>query len=504
MPSPIADLLQSAATRANLMFLREGVAPVLLEQRDFIARDTRGLEAQLHHIDVEITRLHALREQVGAQLAFSCAMLAPVHRLPPELLAHIFIELASTYVDSWRTRIISSTVARVSATWRAVAYSIPEIWTNVSLRSAAADDYPHIDACVSASRTHPLHIYGEYASGPGALESQLARLIPEAYRWKTLSLSKYYMSELPRALICDLPCLERAILHPTLPPSHLDLGDPRMFDFLVAAPRLHHLDLIMDDVPWHYRLSLPAPCALTTLSLKCYSCTIDTVLPLIRQSSSTLRHLSLVASTHCGISADAEELINMPRLESIDMAECMYPILGRIHAPHVEKITGRCLLQQTLDTTRLTLLLGYLAPRGESWIRNVPHLQLIDYHCQPPAASVPSALRLLNLLRQMDHLRVLYMDVSPGARATHTNFFPTEQFVDNMGMIDFLPNLVELSLRVHPSPGSQKVLEDGLRLMLRRRAPPSGVEGRNVVALERFETNIICDLPTKTVVIQVP
>ncbi|KAI5889024.1 uncharacterized protein SCHCODRAFT_01038978, partial [Schizophyllum commune H4-8] len=124
MPVQTTCPLERAATRANIGYLRSGVAPLLPEEIKFIKDDSANLESELHHVDEEIARLQALRDQIRKQLAISRTMVAPIRRLPPELLAHIFTALADTSTDSCRTRTISTTIACVSTNWRAVARSV--------------------------------------------------------------------------------------------------------------------------------------------------------------------------------------------------------------------------------------------------------------------------------------------------------------------------------------------------------------------------------------------
>ncbi|KAI4294469.1 hypothetical protein K525DRAFT_212586, partial [Schizophyllum commune Loenen D] len=128
MPIPTTCLLERAARRANLEYLRNGVSPILLEDIKSIHDDDASLVAELQRVDEEVTRLQILRERIRSQLAVSRTMVAPIRRLPPELLAHIFLEFANTSPNSCRTRTVSNTVACVSANWRAVAQSVPDLW----------------------------------------------------------------------------------------------------------------------------------------------------------------------------------------------------------------------------------------------------------------------------------------------------------------------------------------------------------------------------------------
>ncbi|KAI4294472.1 hypothetical protein K525DRAFT_154069, partial [Schizophyllum commune Loenen D] len=125
-PIRIACLLNSASERSNLAFLREGTVPTLADRKP-IYEDLDNLEVALQHVDDDITRLQALREQIRTQLALTRAMVAPVRRLPPELLALIFLEHAGEFPEYERSLITTTTASGVSATWRWTACSVREL-----------------------------------------------------------------------------------------------------------------------------------------------------------------------------------------------------------------------------------------------------------------------------------------------------------------------------------------------------------------------------------------
>ncbi|KAL1700271.1 hypothetical protein EV121DRAFT_214530 [Schizophyllum commune] len=147
MPTPIACLLSSTSERSNLAFLREGTVPTLAERKP-IYEDLDNLEAELQRVDDDVARLQALREQIRTQLALSRAMVAPVRRLPPELLARIFLEHVDGYPDAERTSYATTTLAKVSATWRWVACSVPGLWTHITLTSIEGSVYPRLEVCL--------------------------------------------------------------------------------------------------------------------------------------------------------------------------------------------------------------------------------------------------------------------------------------------------------------------------------------------------------------------
>ncbi|KAL1719217.1 hypothetical protein EV715DRAFT_290429 [Schizophyllum commune] len=484
-PIRIACLLNSASERSNLAFLREGAVPTLAERKS-IYEDLDNLEVEIQRVDDEITRLQALREQIRAQLALSRAMVAPVRRLPPELLALIFLEHADEFPEDERTLITTITVASVSATWRWVACNVPELWTHISLAPTAASTYPHLELCLSRSGSSLLHVHGEQALGT-ALKAQITRLLPEAHRWKTLSLHHDYLYELPGILTCALPCLERAVVRIPVLRRHRSEPDVKhlVLDFLADAPRLRDLTLWAYEFREQFVLTLPPSCALTTLSLKSSTYDLRCVMPFIRQCSGTLRHLSLHLSNRCASESafQSERRIEMPQLTSLDIGRDACRLLSCLSMPRLVAITMRC-GADSLDPMLELFAEGGASPRTirDLFLTNLPNSTHL------PFSDVRIVRSLLHFLQIAQDLRTFTMDLGPGGSISTNTVVSVRRVVYRIVSLGLLPNLTEITIRTggHSAPSRLRRL---VREMMHARAAPSTINGRDVVVLERVVTD---------------
>ncbi|KAL1698915.1 hypothetical protein EV121DRAFT_187025, partial [Schizophyllum commune] len=80
------------------------------------------LTIELEHVDACISQTGSAREQIVAQLAIGRSLVAPIRRLPGEILVEIFIQYYKAEKSS-PTKMISYAVAPVCYTWWMVARS---------------------------------------------------------------------------------------------------------------------------------------------------------------------------------------------------------------------------------------------------------------------------------------------------------------------------------------------------------------------------------------------
>jgi len=120
-------------------------------------------ESNLKTIDAEIARLHSLidaqyrlRELERHNLASLRAKIAPIRKLPVELLAEIFV--LSLQTDS-----SPFCVSHVSQHWRRVAHSIPRLWHQLSLKPPQALPDGYLDLTKAwIDRSSPLPLSTTY------------------------------------------------------------------------------------------------------------------------------------------------------------------------------------------------------------------------------------------------------------------------------------------------------------------------------------------------------
>ena len=191
---------------ANMDLLRDGVAPSPLD-RELVNEYSRLLTTELGRVDACISQTGSARDQIVAQLAIGRSLVAPIRRLPGEILVEIFIQYYKAEKSN-PTKMISYAVAPVCYTWWLVARSATALWTNISLGLSAARMRHHLDACVDLSGSRELDIYAFDASRHAEVIPQLAQLAPAWVRWRTLWLPLHHIESL------DIPfqkltCLEK-------------------------------------------------------------------------------------------------------------------------------------------------------------------------------------------------------------------------------------------------------------------------------------------------------
>ncbi|TRM58147.1 hypothetical protein BD626DRAFT_187523 [Schizophyllum amplum] len=274
----------------------------------------------------------------------------PVHRLPPELLCEIFIDLVSMSETEWSeaATIIPHSVAHVCVRWRAVAHGCAQLWTTISSRANPAT----IDAQLRYSSGLPLRIVYR-GGGPGSknlprewyLAPFVERLRSLAHRWQSINLtaSCSVLSSIPP--INALPMLSRAILDMN------DRYDGKALDFMTNATTLRELYLDIDatqNIALHTdRLHLPLFPSLTLLNITVKEYTVlGWLFPAIVQCAPTLVDL-VIAVEDCMLSYDPlqrgdwRRTRSFPALKTLDLAGRMHGLLPYIDAPHLRSLTLR-------------------------------------------------------------------------------------------------------------------------------------------------------------------
>ncbi|KAL1687320.1 hypothetical protein GGG16DRAFT_36546, partial [Schizophyllum commune] len=118
-------VLQSSQPYTNIELFREGVIPDAAQSLHARAA-AQDLETELDSVDAAIRRLHDLRETLEVRLQSTRAYLAPVRRLPLELLSDIFIYSVADEGDP--TMVALMTLSHVCSSWRTAVWSTPELW----------------------------------------------------------------------------------------------------------------------------------------------------------------------------------------------------------------------------------------------------------------------------------------------------------------------------------------------------------------------------------------
>ncbi|KAJ6518924.1 hypothetical protein C8R45DRAFT_9627 [Mycena sanguinolenta] len=137
-------------------------------------------------------------------------------RLPPEILAHVFVRCVPTSIRSLHNDVSWLNVTRVSSRWRSVALSCPDLWSTLILSRPK-----WVPVMLARSRKASLKIRVDLTSTKYHANSPESILLENATRLRTLDI---------RSPQDKLTILLANLEHAS------------------SAPRLHHLRIVNDDV----------------------------------------------------------------------------------------------------------------------------------------------------------------------------------------------------------------------------------------------------------------
>ena len=140
--------------------------------------------------------------------------------LPPEIISDIFLFCACRDMHSFEIRKAPLIFTRVCRSWRAIAYSIPSLWSNMRLpslpskASKAISFFCALDNWLSLSRNRPLKFYLQSSSSNSShIDRYLTILGAHFHRWQDIHFDLPSYSSFPRVSSTKFPFLERLVLN---------------------------------------------------------------------------------------------------------------------------------------------------------------------------------------------------------------------------------------------------------------------------------------------------
>ncbi|KAL1695043.1 hypothetical protein GGG16DRAFT_86742 [Schizophyllum commune] len=339
-------IAHAASYGARIELQRQGFIPPPMERQQILLA-AHHLTQGIRSIDTDIQWLITLRARMsmGSQLAINASILAPIRRLPQELLSHIFVLFAMEIDPCMRAHTIRDTVARVCREWYTVARSTPRLWTYISstLHDLPPSSPSRYSAQAALAGGLPLHLeHGvgdeDYEIDDVLLESFLEELLPYASRWQCIRLNSSG-AFFAAFHVGELIALEEAQIY-VLPP--LESGAA---GFLAGASGLRRLVLSYqkmdgddDEENIITRLSVPAFPQLEDLTVIINTyIDMQPFLSLLRGFSNSLHNLSVFAYF-----SDLENAY-IPPVELIALETVMaynhgYRLLDHLVTPVLEEI----------------------------------------------------------------------------------------------------------------------------------------------------------------------
>ncbi|KAI4519553.1 hypothetical protein K525DRAFT_205792 [Schizophyllum commune Loenen D] len=384
----VDELLERAASVANLAMLREYAEPSPI-QIAAINEYTPLLESQLSSLprhDVPT------RDRILAQLDIHRSILAPIRRLPREILIEIFFLVAAE--SSLRTLQTATIIARVCAVWRSVVHGLTELWTKLVVKSLKDfDQYCELFLGITTKEKPP----GLRCDDPGILSCLWDRMEPYASCWGSITLVSR-LSMLPDLQVLYMENLERLVIDAYDAPVSTEIS---VLDFVVA-PRLRHIALTIDALQSTRQIHVPVASRLTSLEIESMSpFPVTYTLPLLQACADTLQSLTLkvrypLEGPDGSYPTSTSDTFVMQALTFLSLVDPACALLNHIAAPLVE-----VLILSNVPTYGSQSLLGFLS-RGRA------AQELIDLRVyKPEERDIPAWLPCLQL---MDHLEDLHFD----------------------------------------------------------------------------------------------
>ncbi|KAL1673699.1 hypothetical protein EV122DRAFT_293978 [Schizophyllum commune] len=381
----VDELLERAASDANLAMLRTHTEPSRF-QIDVITWVTSLLESELEYLPLDD---YPIRAKVQTQLDINRSILAPIRRLPVELLSYTFSLVARYY--PLRTLNIAVTLSRICEYWRKVARGHAALWTTVVVE-APSDFDEYCELFLPLTNNMPLDLRCKKRE---ILWDLWDRIAPYTSRWHRITFEGG-LSKLPDLQVLYMENLSRLVIDVYDAPLSAELS---ALDFVVA-PRLRHLALTLDALQSERQLHIPATRSLASLELTTMTpFPITLALPLLRVCADTLQSLSLkvrypLEGPEGSYPTNASDTFVMKGLTSLTLVDPACALLNHIAAPLVQE-----LILGNVPAYGTRSLLGFLTrSRASRCLRNlrVYSVEERDVHAWIPCFKLMNNLRNLH------------------------------------------------------------------------------------------------------------
>ncbi|KAL1695614.1 hypothetical protein GGG16DRAFT_45105 [Schizophyllum commune] len=265
---------------------------------------------------------------------------SPIHRLPVELLAEIFLMVHASIVADHApfhdpSPKLDETITRVCKAWRHVAYSTPSLWTFLAAQHPNAID-SLLERFLPLAKGLPISLLIGGASDD--LFACLAKVRPYASRWREVRLFAHGR-QLGHIQPLSTPNLEEVAIWAT---GCSDIDNHVSLEFLDNTPRLRRLCFHASIPLPGFTLRLPFAPRLAVLKLDLAFFDILCMKPTLQQCSETLEELDV--TVYCRQYADlpAVEPVAFPALKRLNLHFKPCDALLYITAPILEEMIFDC------------------------------------------------------------------------------------------------------------------------------------------------------------------
>ncbi|KAI5893087.1 uncharacterized protein SCHCODRAFT_02574186 [Schizophyllum commune H4-8] len=349
--------------------LRAGVVASEAETRSIkeIMVETNGLlqdvNEELEYLRSVVTSLEDVQMYLETMLDVQRAHIAPIRRLPNEVLSEIFMwACLGEEVGGWRCMPVD--ISQVCKSWRDTIHNLPTLWSQLEYRLygyTTAKEKRILDLCLRNSKGLPLRhpIKFSHCSG-GIATFEIVRRYSAQLTSLTMSIFQPTLGDSLCGTLGDRPLTHLRFLEGEV--SHLLMGDVhRVFERRAPALRCVKLTntlvhtLQLPNLPWVQLDELHLECtweyALTVLA-RCTNLptlTLNVILPSARPNPTaitphtTMRGLSALKICFAGVEDTRMlDFLTVPGLTSLELS---WPEKSHDAAEyrgcHVSRLVGR-------------------------------------------------------------------------------------------------------------------------------------------------------------------
>ncbi|KAL1743091.1 hypothetical protein HDZ31DRAFT_41737, partial [Schizophyllum fasciatum] len=458
-------LYERVSSLASRDLLRTGPFPYLPSETAPLRAVEFDLQAGVQRLNTELKRLIDLRKEALDRLAIVRSMLAPIRRLPAELLSEIFAVAGGLCKPTLRMK-AARTLAEICTIWRATARGTPSLWTCVDYTRGRPERLEEL-LRMHADLTEPLPLELCAAYKNARYADHLLTFAPQ-YTSRFGELTLHGDS---RTFDVDITPDFTSLVRAHVAFSGNSHRAAYKLHFLAKAHALRSLIVDMSPSSFQHHIEGPVLPFLTDLTLNNRSEAYSVhFLPFLRRCAATVRRLTLINTS---LVVTDNQHIAFPVLDSLDFHHSAHEYLTMLHAPAVTSVALRN--WRGLFDGAITSLLRFLRTSH-------PRIHTLKLN----SVSAPPSDDFLCCLEYLPSLEKLHITRAPW------DAVPWNALI-RMACTDFREPLVSrltvFTLRYADGQVPEK-LQRALRVMLRSRAARKTLWGCTVEALQRVETDL--------------
>ncbi|PBK90114.1 hypothetical protein ARMGADRAFT_305320 [Armillaria gallica] len=383
--------------------------------RDWILQNIEDLQQQISVYDALLDRMDEVRSEmqrrrdtVQKSMAAYSSALAPIRRLPIDVLRTVFREIQ--FLQWWDGNPRTCTpwewkeppaldflqgpwaLSHVCGAWRDIALSYPRLWSYIVLHFRTIHpmepDTLALKAMISRSAQHPLDIVFELDGDPNeyAAVPALYVILGESYRWRSMHLQiPLTLLERLKVVRGKIPCLESLTLKTScIPQSSRDELPEDVRSVFVEAPCLRKVALHgtydLGDFMFPHHITHLAACVDNVSNLEVYRSLVECHL----ETDENIGHDIIFLPHHIYLPKVRRLMVSSPsilshlRLPSLD--DLMTGDKNAYAAVTMAFIEDTLLLMDTLDSLDVRLIwnekLILDALASVEFLPNLQHLTL--------------------------------------------------------------------------------------------------------------------------------